>query len=118
MFKKIRWNLVLFISLGGMINYMDCSAFAIAAPVFSKDLNLTPSEMGILFSSFSIGYALFNFIGGYASDKYGPKKVFAVSMAFWLIFCSMIGVTVVLSLCLLSELYLVHCGRPLCSNTQ
>ncbi|MBO1916104.1 hypothetical protein J4727_07965 [Providencia rettgeri] len=30
--------------------------------------------MGILFSSFSIGYALFNFIGGYASDKYGPKR--------------------------------------------
>ncbi|WP_440441316.1 MFS transporter [Providencia huaxiensis] len=53
---------------------MDRSAFAIAAPVFSKDLNLTPSEMGILFSSFSIGYALFNFIGGYASDKYGPKR--------------------------------------------
>ncbi|WP_272674122.1 MULTISPECIES: MFS transporter [unclassified Providencia] len=94
MFKKIRWNLVLFISLGGMINYMDRSAFAIAAPVFSKDLNLTPSEMGILFSSFSIGYALFNFIGGYASDKYGPKKVFAVSMALWSIFCGMIGVTV------------------------
>ncbi|HKN03434.1 MAG TPA: MFS transporter [Buttiauxella sp.] len=91
MFKSKRWNIVFFLSLGGAINYMDRSAFAIAAPMFASDIKLTPSELGIIFSSFSIGYALFNFIGGYASDRFGPKTVFAVSMAFWSLFCGMIG---------------------------
>ncbi|MDW5500201.1 MFS transporter [Pseudomonas lundensis] len=91
MFKSKRWNIVFLLSLGGAINYMDRSAFAIAAPMFASDLQLTPGELGIIFSSFSIGYALFNFVGGYASDRFGPKLVFAVSMAFWSFFCGLIG---------------------------
>lgn len=91
MFRSKRWNIVFFLSLGGAINYMDRSAFAIAAPMFASDLKLTPGELGIIFSSFSIGYALFNFVGGYASDRYGPRTVFTVSMAFWSLFCGLIG---------------------------
>ncbi|EMF0716299.1 MFS transporter [Citrobacter freundii] len=91
MFRSKRWNIVFFLSLGGAINYMDRSAFAIAAPMFASELKLTPGELGIIFSSFSIGYALFNFVGGYASDRYGPRTVFTVSMAFWSLFCGLIG---------------------------
>ncbi|MDN8598982.1 MFS transporter [Citrobacter sp. S2-9] len=94
MLKSKRWSIVFLLSLGGAINYMDRSAFAIAAPMFANDLQLTPGELGIIFSSFSIGYALFNFVGGYASDRFGPKMVFAVSMAFWSFFCGLIGVAV------------------------
>jgi MFS family permease len=39
--------------------------------------------MGIVFSSFFIGYALFNFVGGVLSDKVGAKRVFGTAMGVW-----------------------------------
>lgn len=89
---KVRWYIVFFLSLGGAINYLDRSAFAIAAPMFAKELALTPSQLGLVFSSFSIGYAVFNLAGGYAADRWGPKLVLSVSMACWSTFCALIGV--------------------------
>jgi ACS family hexuronate transporter-like MFS transporter len=55
----------------------------------SADLGLSPAEMGIVFSSFFFGYAIFNFIGGWASDRLGGKRVFAWSMGLWSLFCAM-----------------------------
>jgi ACS family hexuronate transporter-like MFS transporter len=89
MFKKHRWFVVFMLFLGGVINYLDRSAFSVAAPTISKELHLNSAELGIIFSSFSIGYALFNFVGGYLSDIYGPRKVFTASMTVWSIFCGL-----------------------------
>ncbi|CAJ0952041.1 unnamed protein product [Ranitomeya imitator] len=61
-----------------MLNYMDRSALSITAPLIEKELGFSPAEMGMIFSAFFVGYALFNFIGGWASDKVGPKTVFLV----------------------------------------
>ena len=36
-----------------------------------------------MFSSFFFGYALFYFIGGVASDKFGAKNVFTLAMTVW-----------------------------------
>ncbi len=60
-----------------MLNYMDRSALSITAPLIEKELGFNAAEMGMIFSAFFIGYALFNFIGGWASDKVGPKTVFS-----------------------------------------
>lgn len=72
-----------------MINYMDRSALSVAAPFVVKDLGLNAAQLGVIFSSFFAGYTLFTFIGGYASDLFGPKRVFAVSMSIWSIFCGL-----------------------------
>ncbi|SAL41056.1 transmembrane sugar transporter [Caballeronia sordidicola] len=87
MFKSQRWFVVGLLFLAGVINYLDRAALSIAAPLIQKDLNFSHAQMGIVFSSFFIGYALFNFIGGVASDKIGAKKVFGASMGIWSVFC-------------------------------
>jgi ACS family hexuronate transporter-like MFS transporter len=84
-----RWVPILFLFVGGMINYMDRSALSVAAPFVMKDLGLNAAQLGIIFSSFFAGYTLFTFIGGYSSDVFGPKRVFAVSMSIWSIFCGL-----------------------------
>jgi len=91
MFKTRRWKIALLIFLASVINYMDRTAFSVAAPYFVKDFNLTPSELGMLFSSFFLGYAIFNFVGGYLSDIHGPKKVFGIFMIIWSVFCGLTG---------------------------
>jgi MFS transporter, ACS family, hexuronate transporter len=87
MFKSQRWFVVALLFLAGVVNYLDRAALSIAAPLIQKDLHFTHAEMGVVFSSFFIGYALFNFVGGLLSDKIGAKKVFGGAMGIWSLFC-------------------------------
>lgn len=89
MFKKYRWFVVVTLFLAMLINYLDRSALSIAAPLLVKEFNLSPSEMGMVFSSFFVGYAVFNLVGGYIADKYGARIVLAGSMVVWSLFCGL-----------------------------
>ena len=86
---RIRWVIGVLMFLAGMVNYLDRSALGVAAPLIRQDLHLDASQLGIVFSSFSFGYALFCFVGGYASDRFGPRNVMGVSMVAWSIFCGL-----------------------------
>jgi D-galactonate transporter len=89
MLKKKRWQLVFLLFVAGIINYLDRSALSVAAPLVMQDLALTPADLGLIFSSFFVGYAVFNFIGGWASDKLGGKRVFTLAMGVWSTFCAL-----------------------------
>jgi len=89
MFMRLRWFIVLLLFIGGGISYLDRAALSIAAPLIAEDLQLDPSQLGIVFSSFFFGYALFCFVGGYASDRIGPKNVFTLAMTVWSVFCGL-----------------------------
>jgi D-galactonate transporter len=89
MFARLRWFIVFLLFLGGGISYLDRAALSIAAPLIAQDLDLDPARLGIVFSSFFFGYALFCFVGGWASDRIGPKNVFTLSMSVWSVFCGL-----------------------------
>ncbi|MBT2655121.1 MFS transporter [Bacillus sp. ISL-18] len=91
MFTKGRTIVLVLLFLAGVVNYLDRSALSIAAPFITEDLHLSPTQMGIVFSSFSVGYAIFNFIGGMASDKYGAKLTLFVAMVVWSLFSGSIA---------------------------
>jgi len=91
MFNRQRNKILLLVFIAGMINYLDRTAFSIAIPYIKSHFGLNPAEIGIILSSFFLGYALFNFIGGYLSDIYGPRKVFAIAMVAWSLFCGLTG---------------------------
>jgi ACS family hexuronate transporter-like MFS transporter len=93
-----------------MINYMDRSALSVAAPLVMKDLRLDAAQLGIVFSSFFAGYALFTLIGGYAADLFGPKRVFALSMSTWSVFCGLTAAAVGFSSLLIVRI-LFGCGE-------
>lgn len=89
MFRKYRYVVIVLLFIASLINYMDRSALSVLAPMVSKDLELNAAQMGIIFSSFAVGYALFCFIGGYLADKLGPRKVFAGAMGIWSLFAGL-----------------------------
>ncbi len=89
--KTMGWIIVFLLFIVYMLNYMDRSALSITAPLIEKELGFNAAEMGMIFSAFFVGYALFNFIGGWASDKVGPKTVFLVAALLWSVFCGMTG---------------------------
>ncbi|MCG5074816.1 MFS transporter [Paraburkholderia tagetis] len=113
---RSRWMLISLLFLGGVISYLDRAALSITAPLISKELKLDPAQLGIVFSSFFVGYALFCFVGGYCSDRFGPKRVLAVSMLVWSLFCGMTALTVgIVSLLVVRIIFGMGEG-PLCSN--
>ena len=89
MFSRVRWSLTGMLFIAGMINYLDRSALSVAAPLISRDLAIEPVALGVVFSAFSFGYAPFCFVGGWASDKFGPRLVFLVAMTVWSFFCGL-----------------------------
>jgi len=85
----LRWTIAGLLFLGGMIQYLDRAALSVAAPLVVKDLHLDPTQLGIVFSSFFFGYALFCFVGGWASDRIGGKAVLILAMTVWSVFCGL-----------------------------
>jgi MFS transporter, ACS family, hexuronate transporter len=94
MFARLRWFIIALLFIGGGISYLDRAALSIAAPMIAKDFALDPGQLGIVFSSFFVGYALFCFVGGMASDRIGPKNVFTLAMTVWSVFCGLTAATV------------------------
>lgn len=94
MFSKDKLFVIILLFLAGVINYLDRSALSVGAPFIKEDLHLSATELGIIFSSFSVGYALFNFIGGMASDKFGAKLTLLVAMIVWSLFSGAVALAV------------------------
>ncbi|MFM0227634.1 MFS transporter [Paraburkholderia dipogonis] len=86
---KYRWFIVFMLFLACAISYLDRAALSVAAPLIAKDLHLDPAHLGIVFSAFFVGYSLFCFIGGYAADRFGAKRVLVVAIGLWSIFCGL-----------------------------
>ncbi|MBC8726346.1 MFS transporter [Paraburkholderia sp. 31.1] len=89
---KYRWFIVFMLFLACAISYLDRAALSVAAPLIAQDLHLDAAHLGIVFSAFFVGYSLFCFIGGYAADRFGAKRVLVVAIGVWSIFCGLTAV--------------------------
>src|SRR5215470_6499409 len=72
------WVLLL-LCLMYLILYVDRVNISIAAPLIKADLALTNTQLGLAFSAFAYPYALFQLIGGYFGDKFGPRLTLCIS---------------------------------------
>ncbi|ARJ43098.1 MFS transporter [Pantoea alhagi] len=118
MFKNLRWTIVLLLFLVYMINYLDRVALSLTVPMIEKDLMLNAEQFGLIFGSFFFGYALFNFIGGLATDKYGPTLVLGIAVGMWSLFCGLTAVaTGFWSMLILRVLFGMAEG-PICASAN
>src|SRR2546423_5570060 len=67
------WVIVFAVTLA-IIQYIDRVCISQAAPFISRDLNLTETQMGWVFSAFTLAYALFEIPVGYLGDRIGQRK--------------------------------------------
>jgi MFS family permease len=89
MIGNYRWRIAGLLFFAGMLNYLDRAALSVVAPMLKGELHIDDAQMGFIFSAFFIGYCALCFIGGWAADTYGPKKVFAWAAGTWSIFCGL-----------------------------
>ena len=77
-------NIVLFLlGLMYLLTYIDRVNVSTASNVFEKDLNLNKTEVGLIFSAFAYPYLVFQVIGGYLGDRFGPRKVLTICSLVW-----------------------------------
>jgi ACS family D-galactonate transporter-like MFS transporter len=81
--SKARYQILLLLAIGTMINYLDRTVLGIAAPQLTKELGINAAVMGLLFSVFSWSYVASQIPGGLFLDRFGSKLTYFLSMTFW-----------------------------------
>lgn len=66
--------------------YMDRVAIAAAAPMIRDEFAFNEITLGIVFSAFTLAYALFQIPGGWLADRFGPRKILTAIVSYWSIF--------------------------------
>lgn len=82
-YKKYQVITVSLLLVIGIINYVDRSALSIANTSIQRDMGITPSEMGILLSAFSLAYALAQLPLGVIIDRLGSKVSLGAALLGW-----------------------------------
>ncbi|WP_426112640.1 MFS transporter [Pseudomonas sp. DSP3-2-2] len=81
--KSYKTLTILFLFLIGVVNYLDRSALSIANTSIQKDLAISPMQMGIMLSAFSVAYAFSQLPLGALIDRLGSKLALGGSLIVW-----------------------------------
>src|SRR5690349_20722820 len=65
------------------ITYIDRVNVSTAASVFGKDLHLSNTQVGFVFSAFAYPYLLFQIFGGWVGDRFGARRALTVAGVIW-----------------------------------
>jgi ACS family glucarate transporter-like MFS transporter len=88
---NMRWMIVVVLFLITAINYADRSTISLAGPAMAKELKFDSVTMGYIFSAFGWAYVIAQLPGGWLLDRFGSKKVYALSIFFWSLFTLLTG---------------------------
>jgi len=85
--KRLDIALLSFLAL--LIAYCDRVNMSVAAPLIMKEYGWDTAQMGWVLSGFFMGYTFFMIPAGMLVDRWGPKRMFAVSVAWWSVFTAL-----------------------------
>jgi ACS family glucarate transporter-like MFS transporter len=91
--SNFRWAIVSLLFFATAINYADRTVLSIAGPALAKSLHLDSVSMGYIFSAFGWSYVLAQLPGGWLLDRFGSRKVYAISIFVWSFFTFITGFT-------------------------
>ncbi len=70
---KIRWLVLMLIILASGVSYVLRTNVSVIGEAMMTDFGLTEFQLGLIFSAFAAGYAIFQFPGGVFGDKTGAR---------------------------------------------
>ena len=93
-----RWLILGLLFAISVITYIDRVNISVTARQMMPALGLTDQQMGLVFSSFVIGYALFQVPGGWLGDRWGARIVLTIGLLWWSCFTAMTAMATTSSL--------------------
>ncbi len=83
---RSRDGVWLFLCALSFVLYLDRVCISQAAVPMSNELGLTNTQMGVIFSAFTLAYGLFEVPTGRWGDRYGSRGVLARIVVWWSLF--------------------------------
>lgn len=76
---KVVWLTLAMIAIA----YLDRVCISIAAPSIKSELGLSDTRMGLVFSAFTLSYALFEVPSGWFADRFGGRVALTRIVVWW-----------------------------------
>lgn len=86
---RLRWLLIFWVFVMSSISYLDRVNISIAGQEIQKTYQLNNIQLGWVFSSFVLAYALFQAPGGRLADRFGPRRVITLGVFWWSLFTAL-----------------------------
>jgi ACS family glucarate transporter-like MFS transporter len=80
---RVRYSILAMLFVATTINYADRATLSIAGAQVQAQLGLSAVTMGYLFSAFGWAYVAAQIPGGWLLDRYGSRRVYALSILMW-----------------------------------
>jgi sugar phosphate permease len=71
------------------ITYLDRLCIAASGLAITSEFNFSPSQMGYIFSAFTLAYAIFEIPSGWLGDYFGTRKALTRIVLWWSIFTAL-----------------------------
>ncbi|MGA2631677.1 MAG: MFS transporter [Terriglobia bacterium] len=81
--KRLRWWIVWTLFFSTVINYINRQTFSVLAPVITRELHLSHTQLSQVFSAFQIAYAGTWLVGGVVLDIIGTRLGLALAVVWW-----------------------------------
>jgi MFS transporter, ACS family, glucarate transporter len=81
--SSVRWLIASLAGAFAFVSYVQRMNISVAAELMMPELGLTKIDMGQVFSSFLLGYAIFQVPAGRLGDAIGPRIMLALAALFW-----------------------------------
>jgi ACS family glucarate transporter-like MFS transporter len=85
----IRSLLVFWLFLLSATAFLDRTNISIAGAAIRDELGVDNIHLGWVFSSFLLGYAAFQVVGGWLACRFGPRRILAAGVLWWAAFSAL-----------------------------
>jgi ACS family glucarate transporter-like MFS transporter len=84
--SRTRYLVLSMVFLVTAVNVADRAALSITGTAISKELHLDAVALGFIFSAFGWAFAAGQIPGGWLLDRFGSKRIYALSLFSWSLF--------------------------------
>ena len=86
---SVRWALIAWLFVISAVAYLDRVNISIAGKMIAAEYGFTNQQLGWVFSSFVMGYALFQAPSGRIADRFGARRALALAAVWWAVFSAL-----------------------------
>ncbi len=84
--SHVRQFLVFWLFILSAVSYLDRVNISIAGGTLADAYHLSDVQLGKVFSSMLVGYAIFQTVAGRLADRYGARRVLTAGVIWWGVF--------------------------------
>jgi len=87
--SRVRWFLVLWLFVLSAVAFIDRVNLSVAGAKFTEEFGISNVRLGLVFSAFLFGYAIFQIPAGWLADRFGPRRMLTLGLVLWGVFSAL-----------------------------